>query len=85
MTLVKNKYRFKKKTEKELKALTYARIKAYYKAERNRYDADRPFCNECYEYHWEYEGQEKEFEAWYKYLMFVYAIMKEKEKDGKEN
>lgn len=70
---------FKRKTEEELNALTPARIKAYYKAEQRRYRTAMPWCCEFHcDLHWKSDEQEKRFEKWHKYVMFVKAIMNTK-------
>lgn len=75
---------FTKKTLEELNNLTLARINGYYKAEYRRYG----ICKRDYEFRSlsdvrdevKFESQLKE---WYKYLMFVKALMKIKDGGSK--
>lgn len=69
---------FKRKTEKELKALTVQRLKAYYRAEQRRFNVRFQPCECCGELYLT-EDEEKTRKMWHKYIMFVKAILKEKE------
>lgn len=72
---------FQRKTIEQLKALTYPRIKSYFRAEQKRrgqQDLDKCECCGVKPYS---DDQRKQFEDWQKYLDFVKAIMKEKEKE----
>jgi len=71
----------KKKTEDELRALTPARLKSYYRAEQKRLNKEKPICECCGQVFWKDKTYEEGWKEWHKYVMFVKAIMKTKEKE----